>query len=244
MTPAARSILTRVTRSEDETIALGAALGARLRPGDVVALHGELGAGKTRFVRGVARGLGLDPDLVNSPTFVFVNEYAPPAPAPTPTTTDGPSSSTPARGGTATLVHIDAYRLRGEDDLDALGWDRFRDGGAILVIEWAERIAPALPAPGAPDRIDVTIEHAGAEARRVMIEAEGARLADWPGVPPRPAEGAPARVCPTCGGPATDSRPAFPFCSPRCRDADLGRWLAERYRISRAINDADLEEGA
>jgi tRNA threonylcarbamoyladenosine biosynthesis protein TsaE len=95
------TVHTAVTSSEDETVALGEALSRQLRPGDVVTLDGPLGAGKTRFVRGMAIGLGHDPAQVSSPTFVVAHEYATP-------------------GARAILIHVDAYRLSGDDD-SALG---------------------------------------------------------------------------------------------------------------------------
>ncbi|TVQ59243.1 MAG: tRNA (adenosine(37)-N6)-threonylcarbamoyltransferase complex ATPase subunit type 1 TsaE [Phycisphaerales bacterium] len=137
----------RTVHNEEETIALGAALGARLRAGDVLALSGELGAGKTRFVRGVAQGMGINPARVHSPTFVLVNEYTP--------TTDGAPP----------LIHIDAYRLHSADDLDALGWDRIADGSSVIAIEWVERIADALP----PAALRVAIEHAAESERRIVL---------------------------------------------------------------------------
>jgi len=139
----------RTTSDEEQTIALGAALGRMLRPGDVVALHGELGAGKTRFVRGVATGLGHDPAHVSSPTYVLLHEY-----------TDSARESAP-------LIHIDAYRLNDPDDLESLGWDVAVEGGAVVVIEWAERVESALPAHA----IHIRIDHIGAHERRIRIDA-------------------------------------------------------------------------
>lgn len=134
----------RFTHNETETMALGEALGRTLRAGDVMALVGELGAGKTRFVRGVAQGLGVDPRQVNSPTYVIVNEYE---------RADSASDAPP-------LVHIDAYRLSSDDDLRLLGLDDFTNSDAVMVIEWADRIAGAIPA-GA---LWISIEHARAPA--------------------------------------------------------------------------------
>ncbi|MEO1129736.1 MAG: tRNA (adenosine(37)-N6)-threonylcarbamoyltransferase complex ATPase subunit type 1 TsaE [Planctomycetota bacterium] len=145
-------MIDRTTASESATIDLASAFASCLRPGDVLALHGDLGAGKTRFVRGLAVGLGLDPADVSSPTFVIVNEYA--------------SSSAP-------LIHIDAYRLEHQEDLDALGWDRIFDGTCIVAIEWAERLADHLP----PDRFEITIDHAGPEHRRIVIQPPPGREA-------------------------------------------------------------------
>lgn len=148
--------LERDTRSEDETIALGAALGRVLRPGDVLALRGELGAGKTHFVRGVATGMGHDPGAVSSPTFVLVNEYE--------------------SRGAPPLVHVDAYRLRSAADLDALGWDRLTEGSCVVAVEWPERIDGELP----HTRLDVSFTHVGEQERRIVFSwrngAWGVRL--------------------------------------------------------------------
>ncbi len=137
--------ITRVSERESETIDLGAAFARVLRGGDVVALRGDLGAGKTRFVRGLAAGLGIDPAGVSSPTFILVHEHPP-----------------GARG--LALVHVDAYRLAGPDDLDTLDWDRLvASGDHVLVIEWAERLGDAIPA----ERFEVEIRHDG-EQRRTL----------------------------------------------------------------------------
>src|SRR4029079_6167387 len=93
----------RTTTSESQTLDLASQLAANLHSGDVVTLEGPLGAGKTCFVRGLARGLGLDPSSGASPTFISCREYS--------------------NGSALRLAHIDAYRLRGPDDLDAIGWD-------------------------------------------------------------------------------------------------------------------------
>ena len=108
--------------TEDETRAAGARLARRLRPGDVVFLEGELGAGKTVFVKGLAEGLGLDPDEVTSPSFALVHEYGPP-------------------GRPPVLVHVDLYRLPEEGaSLEDLGLDA--RGDSILAVEWP---GPRLP---------------------------------------------------------------------------------------------------
>ena len=135
----------RVTGSEEETHALARELAARLRAGDVLLLAGDLGAGKTTFVRGLAEGLGLDPALVSSPTFTIVHEY---------------------RGGRLTLYHADLYRLEktATDDvgLEELG---VRDG--VLAIEWPDRLTHELP--GA--RL-IRLEVVSDSARRVTIEPD------------------------------------------------------------------------
>lgn len=122
-----------------------------VRAGDVVRLEGPMGAGKTTFVRALAGAMGADVALVSSPTFVLVNEY-------------------PTGRGRPGLVHMDCYRMGGADELDDLGWDRILASGAVVVIEWAERIAGALPAGAAR----VAIEPTGENERFFTIEAPDA----------------------------------------------------------------------
>ena len=127
-----------MTTGEEETVAAGEQLAATLSPGAVVLLYGQLGAGKTAFVRGLARGLGAAADDVSSPTFTIIQEYA---------------------GRTATLYHVDLYRLE-PAEVDDLGLDELVSGEGIVAIEWAERWR------GRPDdAIEVTIEDAGGERR-------------------------------------------------------------------------------
>jgi tRNA threonylcarbamoyladenosine biosynthesis protein TsaE len=135
----------------DQTLALGRRLGVLLRTGDVAVLIGPLGAGKTTLTKGIADGAGVtDTRSVNSPTFVIVNEY---------------DSAAGLR-----LYHIDAYRLRGAGDLEALGFDEMTAGGAVL-IEWGDRVADLVP----EDHLRVTLELTGDTTRRVIIEASGPR---------------------------------------------------------------------
>jgi tRNA threonylcarbamoyladenosine biosynthesis protein TsaE len=130
------------TASETETAAVGRDLAQSLRAGDAVLLHGELGAGKTAFVRGLAEGLGVPADAVSSPTFTLIQEY---------------------RGGRLPLFHVDLYRLDDPREIDDLGLDEIaRDG--VLAIEWAEKL-PRAPA-GA---VTVRIEHGEADSRTIQI---------------------------------------------------------------------------
>ena len=132
------------TQSDSETVALGSEFAAQLRGGDIVALHGNLGAGKTVFARGVARGLGID-EPVTSPTFTVVQEY---------------------QGPKLRLYHIDLYRLQDEHDALAFGIEDFlNDPEAVTLLEWAERIAGLLPA----DHHAVHIESPSADTRQVAI---------------------------------------------------------------------------
>src|SRR5882672_5611822 len=110
---------TVTTRSEEETSALGRELAATLAAGDVLLLHGDLGAGKTAFVRGLAEGLGVNRAHVSSPTFTLVQEY---------------------RGGRLTLFHVDLYRLNDPREVDDLGLDEIAENGA-MAIEWAEKLS-------------------------------------------------------------------------------------------------------
>ena len=131
-----------ITTSEEETSAAGARLGESLEPGSVVLLYGDLGAGKTAFVRGLARGLGGSDDEVTSPTFTIVQEYP----------------------GRVTLYHVDLYRLE-EREVDDLGLEELVLGDGVVAIEWAERWR------GRPDdAIEVRIEDAGDESRRVSVK--------------------------------------------------------------------------
>jgi tRNA threonylcarbamoyladenosine biosynthesis protein TsaE len=136
--------VTVTTHSEAETSAVGRDLAARLSPGSVVLLVGDLGAGKTALVRGLAEGLGVNPADVSSPTFTLIQEY---------------------RGGRIPLLHVDLYRLNDPREVDELGLDEL-GAGAALAIEWAERLARTPP-----DAIRVTIEHAGEAERRITVES-------------------------------------------------------------------------
>ena len=114
-----------LTHSPAETEAFGAVLAARLRPGDVLALRGGLGAGKTALVRGLAAGLGVT-ERVTSPTYTIVNEYL---------------------SGRLPLFHFDLYRLHGADALYDIGWEDYLDRGGVCAVEWSENVAEALEQP-------------------------------------------------------------------------------------------------
>lgn len=133
---------TITTQSEAETSAVGRDLAPTLTPGAVVLLFGDLGAGKTAFVRGMAEGLGVAPDEVSSPTFTLVQEY---------------------RGRRVTLFHVDLYRLSDPREIDELGLDEIAEDG-VLVIEWAEKLP--RPRPGA---IEVRIAHGDGDTRMITM---------------------------------------------------------------------------
>ena len=135
--------MTFTTNSPEETEALGEALGRVIQPGTVIAYTGDLGAGKTAFTRGLARGLGYC-DPVTSPTYTIVNEYL---------------------GGRLPLFHFDMYRLHSSDDLWDIGWEDYLDRNGICAVEWSENVADALE-----NALVVRIEKIGDESRRITIE--------------------------------------------------------------------------
>jgi tRNA threonylcarbamoyladenosine biosynthesis protein TsaE len=139
------------TDSADATRALGARLGQAACPGDVIALSGDLGAGKTCLVQGLAAGLGVG-GLVTSPTFVLVAEYA----------------------GRLPLYHVDLYRTSSLEEIRALGLEEMLHGDGVTVIEWAEKAVPILPAR----TIYVRIEGAGEEPREIEVAGLAADRAD------------------------------------------------------------------
>ncbi len=132
---------TVITRSEQETVDFARRFAARLHAGSVVLLVGDLGAGKTTFVRGLALGLGLDPDAVSSPTFTLIQEYR----------------------GHPSLYHVDLYRLQGAE-VDDLGLEELAAGDAVVAIEWAEKLAERPP-----DAIDVRFEDRGGDERELTV---------------------------------------------------------------------------
>lgn len=134
--------MTITTHSEQETADLGRGLAARLEVGSVVLLYGDLGAGKTAFVRGLAEGLGVSSDEVSSPTFTLIQEY---------------------RGGRLPLLHVDLYRLNDSREIDDLGLDELGES-AVVAIEWAEKL------PGTPSQaVEVRIQHGEGDARTIQI---------------------------------------------------------------------------
>lgn len=136
-------MLTYITKSEQETEAAGQAFSKRLPGGTVVAMYGDLGAGKTAFVRGMARGMGLD-CRVSSPTFTIVNEYL----------------------GPRELIHFDMYRLSDADELFEIGWEDYLARGAVCAVEWSEKVQDAFFG----DEITVRIEKLGDTERKITIE--------------------------------------------------------------------------
>lgn len=141
------------TRSEAETEALGAALAGTLSPGSVIAYTGDLGAGKTAFTRGLARGLGIT-DRVTSPTYTIVNEYP----------------------GSTPLFHFDMYRLDSSDDLFDIGWEDYLARGGIIAVEWSERVEDVLDEDTI--RIRIQKDPDNDDGRTITITG-GTELADF-----------------------------------------------------------------
>ena len=140
-----------ITNSPEQTEKVGQALGNAIKPGTVIAYRGDLGAGKTAFTRGLARGLGSQ-ELVTSPTYTIVNEYL---------------------GGRMPLFHFDMYRLHSSDDLWDIGWEDYLERNGVCAVEWSENVADALEDP-----VFITIEKLGEDSRRITIEG-GEALADF-----------------------------------------------------------------
>ena len=140
-----------ITTSPAETEAVGAALGKLLPPGTVLAYRGDLGAGKTAFTRGLAKGLGCT-DIVTSPTYTIVNEYL---------------------SGRLPLFHFDMYRLASSDDLWDIGWEDYLEREGVCAVEWSENVADAME-----NAVTVTIEKLGENTRRITIEG-GQGYADF-----------------------------------------------------------------
>ena len=207
----------RPSRSLKHTQVIADDLGATLRPGDVVRLVGEMGAGKTTFVRMLAQSFGIPESAVSSPTFVIMNIY------------ERPDDHPP-------LAHLDCYRLGDESELDALGWDQVINSGAIILIEWPDRIADALP----KDCLTISIDHVDETTRHFSFEIPDAWLdrAGFDAIRPRP-----TTTCPTTGVSVAGDCLTWPFASEQARMADLNAWFNEKHTISRPIEQTDIELG-
>lgn len=230
-------VATLTLHSEDplQTEAFGAALGQLLLGGEVVALSGELGAGKTCFVRGIASGLGVDDTEISSPTFVICVIH---------------------HGSRLDLAHLDAWRLTSEEDLESIGFEELRSrDDLVCAVEWPERLGAALPTPA----IRVTIHHgdtvrddasvvervssaaedddersseSASELRTIEVTADPAFIERF-------RRRTLADPCRTCGRETRIASRSAPFCSERCRLADLGAWFNESRRIAGGDEPSD-----
>jgi len=220
-------VIQRHCPDEAYTDAMARGVADALMPGDVVALQGDLGAGKTTFARSLARAMGADAGLVSSPTFVVVNEYP---------------LATPVRG-IRRVVHADAYRLHGADDLDALGWDRFTKpdrhaaDDAVLLVEWPSKIDGALPTDHAAVRLEPDMDPvANPTVRRMTLRLPGAWRARPAAEMLRLQQPLPCRITGRLVHPTNQS---YPFVDDRAKMADLNRWFTGSYSIGRPIKPED-----
>ena len=153
-------LLLETTGSED-TIALGRALATMLAPGDVVALAGPLGSGKTYLVKGMVGGLGVtDSRYVRSPSFIIISQYP-----------------CPARGENCRVNHVDAYRLKGPEELRQLGTEELFSEDNITLVEWADKVMEVLP----EEKLVIRLSHHGEHTRRFELEGWENRLGSLPG---------------------------------------------------------------
>ena len=207
----------RPARSLEHTRVIAHDLSAVLRPGDVVKLVGELGAGKTTFVRMLADALGADESLVSSPTFVIMNLY-------------------PRSNGHAPIAHLDCYRLGDESELDALGWDQVIGSESIVLVEWPDRIEDELP----EESMTIRIGHVDETSRdfSFSIPTTWSTRAGFDAIRPRP-----RTTCPTTGQIVEGDCLTWPFASEQARMADLNAWFEEKHTISRPVSQSDIEEG-
>jgi tRNA threonylcarbamoyladenosine biosynthesis protein TsaE len=138
------------TKSTSETIRIGKSIGSLLMPGDVVALVGELGTGKTQFIKGLATGVGVGkPTYISSPSFTLINEYA----------------------GKVPFYHIDLFRLKSEKEAEELGLEEYFQGGGITAIEWADKIPSFLP----QEMLSIHIRYTGKHTRSIEMVGKGKR---------------------------------------------------------------------
>jgi tRNA threonylcarbamoyladenosine biosynthesis protein TsaE len=141
--------VTITSHTPRQTEEIGSLLGSMLAKGDIIALAGELGTGKTTLVRGMARGIGLEEGEVASPSFTLVNEY------------EGPLR----------LFHVDLYRLADEKELIGIDYEEYLQADGVVVIEWADRIPQAIPA----DALWITLRYLGTERREIVLRSQGDR---------------------------------------------------------------------
>ncbi len=151
------SICKLISKSREETIRFGTSMAKYLKPGDIVCLFGDLGAGKTTFVQGLAKGFKINPDKVCSPTFVLMNIYK----------------------GNPDVYHFDLYRTQSSEDLFGIGYDEFFYGQGISVVEWSEKLAELTP----KEYIKVMLKHKDENSRVITLTVKGKSLVDrWKNV--------------------------------------------------------------
>lgn len=208
---------TAFLRDADETEAFAKALGILCQGGERLALSGEMGAGKTTFVRGLAAGLGIESHEISSPTFSLIHVH------------DGRGDDTHSH---RCLVHVDAYRLEDPSELEDLGWsDILQEQRNVVVVEWPQKIAGSL----GNSVVEIELFHAvsksdGQAGREIIFNST------LPGELKRQL----FTPCRTCRRKLHAGVSSFPFCGNRCRMADLGNWFDGNYSVSREIEEDDL----
>jgi tRNA threonylcarbamoyladenosine biosynthesis protein TsaE len=138
-----------ISKSEDETIKLGSEFAKKLKPGSMVALYGDLGSGKTQFVKGVCRSFDVR-EVVNSPTFTVVNEY---------------HGTIPDSTTAIEIFHIDLYRMKNMEEIFGIGFDEYLESGGICLVEWAEKLDGIIP----EERYDVKLSVVDATTREITV---------------------------------------------------------------------------
>ncbi len=151
-----------LSKSAEQTIALGERLARHFKKGDIVCLQGDLGAGKTTFIKGVAKGLKIASEKVNSPTFVLMNAY---------------QGRLPAGQAGLPLYHFDLYRLENTGEIGAIGYEEFLYGDGVSVIEWAERLGTLTP----KEYLRVELKHKGENERSIKVSAVGKKYHEYLG---------------------------------------------------------------
>tara|TARA_B100001059_G_C17756579_1_gene540257 strand:- start:664 stop:1323 length:660 start_codon:yes stop_codon:yes gene_type:complete len=208
---------TAFLRDADETEAFAKALGILCKGGERLALSGEMGAGKTTFVRGLASGLGIESHEISSPTFTLIHVH------------EDRSDEPHAR---RCLVHVDAYRLEDPSELEDLGWsDILQEKRNVVVVEWPQKIAGSLGDSVFELELFHTVSESDGQAGREIVFNS-----------PLPKELARQLFtsCRTCQRQVHAGVSSFPFCGNRCRMADLGNWFDGNYSVSREIEEDDL----
>ncbi len=213
----------RVSESLEHTSVIAKDFAAVLRRGDLVRLVGEMGAGKTTFVREVAGAMGADVSMVSSPTFVLMNIY-------------------PCKvgGEDGAIAHLDCYRFGDSDELEALGWDRVCDDGSVRLVEWPERIDEVLGDEEADQSVcTITISHVDEGVRGFVIEVPDSWMERASAMALKARD---AVKCPVTGKAVHPECPSWPFVSEQARLSDLHGWMNEKFTITRPIEQADLDQ--
>ena len=208
---------TAFLRDADETESFAKALGILCKGGERFALSGEMGAGKTTFVRGLASGLGIESHEISSPTFTRIQEH------------EGRSEGAHSP---RCLVHVDAYRLEDPSELDELGWsDILQQRHNVVVVEWPQKISGSF----GESVVEMELFHVASES-----DGLAGRELIFNSTLPDELRRQLFTSCRTCQRELHAGISSFPFCGNTCRMADLGNWFDGNYSVSREIEEDDL----